>query len=167
MSLQLPAGGVPPLPEDKPLGGLHHALLTPAGPPPKAFHHHHPPSLTCASCRRYRILPQLYTLFLHANATGAPIMRPLWWEFPGDALIYAVHNAFMLGDSQLVVPVLRQGANDTVVVLPGDGLWYDGTMGLQLDAAAPGRKLFRVATSLDAPVQTYLRGGSTLVLRER
>ncbi|KAL6767918.1 GLC2A [Auxenochlorella protothecoides x Auxenochlorella symbiontica] len=117
--------------------------------------------------QRYRILPQLYTLFLHANATGAPIMRPLWWEFPGDALIYAVHNAFMLGDSQLVVPVLRQGANDTVVVLPGDGLWYDGTMGLQLDAAAPGRKLFRVATSLDAPVQTYLRGGSTLVLRER
>ena len=45
----------------------------------------------------YALLPYLYTLFLHANATGAPVMRPLWWEFPADDSVAAEQQLFMLG----------------------------------------------------------------------
>lgn len=51
-----------------------------------------------ASRRRYRLLPYIYTLFLHANATGAPVMRSLWYEFPSDPDALDVHSSFMLGE---------------------------------------------------------------------
>ncbi len=31
---------------------------------------------------RYSLLPYIYTLFRHANMTGQPVLRPLWFEFP-------------------------------------------------------------------------------------
>lgn len=31
---------------------------------------------------RYALLPYIYTLFRAANTTGAPVLRPLWYEFP-------------------------------------------------------------------------------------
>jgi alpha 1,3-glucosidase len=33
---------------------------------------------------RYALLPYMYSLFREANTTGAPIMRPLWYEFPDN-----------------------------------------------------------------------------------
>ena len=38
--------------------------------------------------RRYALLPYLYTLFEHAHRSAAPIMRPMWYEFPSDTLGY-------------------------------------------------------------------------------
>lgn len=34
---------------------------------------------------RYRLLPYLYSAMEAAHRSGAPIMRPLWLNFPGDA----------------------------------------------------------------------------------
>jgi alpha 1,3-glucosidase len=48
--------------------------------------------------RRYRLLPQLYTLFAAANVSGAPIMRPLWYEFPEDGEVFGEDKIFMLGE---------------------------------------------------------------------
>lgn len=33
---------------------------------------------------RYRLLPYLYSAFRAAHASGAPVMRPLWLNFPAD-----------------------------------------------------------------------------------
>lgn len=33
---------------------------------------------------RYKLLPYLYTAFHAAASTGAPVMRPLWLNFPQD-----------------------------------------------------------------------------------
>ena len=33
---------------------------------------------------RYALLPYIYTLFRHANTSGAPVLRPLWHEFPDN-----------------------------------------------------------------------------------
>eukprot|EP00983_Pelagomonas_calceolata_P058100 1145356-Pelagomonas_calceolata.AAC.6 len=33
---------------------------------------------------RYALLPYMYTLFRHANTTGVPLLRPLWYEFPDN-----------------------------------------------------------------------------------
>ena len=52
---------------------------------------------------RYALLPYMYTLFRHANTTGQPIMRPLWFEFSEVPATYDVEDEFMLGPSLLVI----------------------------------------------------------------
>jgi alpha 1,3-glucosidase len=116
--------------------------------------------------QRYRLLPYLYTLFLHANATGAPVMRPLWYEFPEAAGLGDADATFMLGPALLVAPVLRQGATQVEVALPGGGLWYDGLDGTAADAAAQGGAPFNASAPPDT-IRTWLRGGGMLPLRER
>ena len=51
---------------------------------------------------RYALLPYMYTLFRHANMTGQPVMRPLWFEFPEVPLTYDMEDEFMLGPALLV-----------------------------------------------------------------
>lgn len=58
---------------------------------------------------RYALLPYVYTLFRHANLTGVPIMRPLWYEFPDQPDLYGVQTEFLLGPSMLVRPVTQVG----------------------------------------------------------
>jgi alpha-glucosidase len=74
--------------------------------------------------RRYRLLPYLYTAFEESSRNGAPIMRPLWFEYPADGAAYDTSNVYLLGRDLLVAPKLRAGANEYSVVLPG-GDWYD------------------------------------------
>lgn len=74
--------------------------------------------------RRYRLLPYLYTVFEESSRNGAPIMRPLWFEYPADAAVYDASNAYLLGRDLLVAPKLRAGASKYSVVLPA-GDWYD------------------------------------------
>jgi alpha-glucosidase len=74
--------------------------------------------------RRAQLLPYLYTLFEESSRTGAPIMRPLWFEYPHDPAAADVATAFLLGPQLLVAPKLLAGAVKYSVVLPG-GDWYD------------------------------------------
>ena len=55
--------------------------------------------------QRYVLLPYIYTLFRHANTTGQPVMRPLWFDFPEEAATFAEDNEFMLGPGLLVNPL--------------------------------------------------------------
>ncbi len=73
---------------------------------------------------RYRLLPYLETLFEESHRTGAPIMRPLFWEFADDPVTYEIVDQFLLGSSILVAPVLQPGARERLVYLPGTA-WYD------------------------------------------
>lgn len=56
----------------------------------------HPLLLLPPLCR-YALLPYLYTQFLLANGSGAPIMRPLFYDFPAEADVFALQHTFMLG----------------------------------------------------------------------
>lgn len=57
---------------------------------------------------RYRLLTYMYYHFDRAAAAGAPVARPLWFEFPADAAARAADSQWLLGDSVLVSPVLEQ-----------------------------------------------------------
>ena len=50
--------------------------------------------------------------------TGAPIVRPLWWIAPLDAVALSIDTEFLLGDTLLVAPVLEQGATSRDIYLP-------------------------------------------------
>ena len=52
--------------------------------------------------QRYVLLPYIYTLFRHANTSGVPVMRPLWFDFPEEPAAFAIDDEFMLGPGLLV-----------------------------------------------------------------
>ncbi|XP_058070690.1 probable glucan 1,3-alpha-glucosidase [Magnolia sinica] len=74
---------------------------------------------------RYTLLPYFYTLFKEASASGIPVMRPLWMEFPTDEATFNNGEAFMVGNSILVQGIYNEGAKHVSVYLPGGQSWYD------------------------------------------
>lgn len=73
---------------------------------------------------RYRLLPYLYTLFWEATKTGAPIFRPLLYDYPHDVKTYELHDQILLGSALMAAPVYRPGVEYRAVYLPAGG-WYD------------------------------------------
>jgi alpha-glucosidase len=73
---------------------------------------------------RYRLLPYLYTLAWEASQTGWPLVRPLFWPDEKDPGLWEVEDAFLLGSTFLVAPVLEPGINSRKVSLPA-GDWFD------------------------------------------
>ncbi len=111
---------------------------------------------------RYAIMPYLYTLFHEASATGVPVMRPMWMEFPADASFFAEEDQFMLGSALLVRPVTQAGATSVPVRFPASSRWYrfDATL------AVPSTAVEQEAP-LERGVPVWLRGGSIVPRMER
>ena len=74
---------------------------------------------------RYRMTPYLYSAEYEASQTGAPIMRPLVYEFQHDENVYDESFEFMFGRDILVANVIEQGAQTKKVYLPAGCKWYD------------------------------------------
>jgi alpha-glucosidase len=72
---------------------------------------------------RQRLLPYMYTLFEECHRTGAPILRPLLFEYPEDETTYTADDEFLLGDALLVAPITRPGVEHRHVYLP-EGTWF-------------------------------------------
>ncbi|UQI44758.1 glycosyl hydrolase [Streptomyces sp. HU2014] len=105
---------------------------------------------------RERLLPYFVTLSHLARRTGAPYVRPVWWRSPEDRALRDCEDAFLLGDSLLVAPVLEQGTDRRAVRLPR-GRWYDTATGRAHEG--PGQVL------LDAPlsrIPVLARAGSVV-----
>ncbi len=79
---------------------------------------------------RMRLLPYLYGLFEEASRTGAPILRPLLFEYPDDEVTYTADDEFLLGDALLVAPITRPGVEHRHVYLPrGEWVqWWTGEL---------------------------------------
>lgn len=73
---------------------------------------------------RYRLIPYFYDLFYEEEKTGAPIMRPLVFNYEKDKVARNCNDEFMIGDRILVAPVVDQGKDHRMVYLP-EGEWYD------------------------------------------
>ncbi|XP_076444253.1 myogenesis-regulating glycosidase-like isoform X2 [Babylonia areolata] len=55
----------------------------------------------------------------------APILRPLWWAHPQDAVAQTVSDQFLVGSRLLVAPILCHPTDHRHVYLPA-GKWRDG-----------------------------------------
>jgi alpha-glucosidase len=84
---------------------------------------------------RQRLLPYLYTLFEECHRTGAPILRPLLFEYPEDETTYNADDEFLLGDALLVAPITRPGVEHRHVYLP-EGTWFHYYSGERFDGPA-------------------------------
>jgi alpha-glucosidase len=106
---------------------------------------------------RYRLIPYIYTWAAVNATTGAPIMRPLFMEYPNDAATYNLEDEWLLGDRLLAAPVLAPGGARSVY-LP-KGAWFDFNVGTEV----PGGQTIPVQTALDT-IPAYVRAGSIIPL---
>jgi alpha-glucosidase (family GH31 glycosyl hydrolase) len=75
--------------------------------------------------RREALVPYVYSLAAEANATGVPLVRPLYigWPKQGDA--YEFPSEYTLGRDVLVAPVAEPGDPASVNVWFPPGTWID------------------------------------------
>nr|WP_187279407.1 glycoside hydrolase family 31 protein [Streptomyces lavendulae] len=112
-----------------------------------------------ALLERRRLLPYFVTLSHLARRTGAPYVRPVWWDAPEDRDLRDCEDTFLLGDGLLVAPVLDPGADRRVVRLPR-GHWYDTATERAYEG--PGQVV------VDAPlsrIPVFARAGAVLPVR--
>jgi len=114
-----------------------------------------------AVTRRYRLMPYIYSTFHESYASGAPIARALWTEFPTDSNVNTIDDEYMFGPSLLVHPVTHERVSTQQVYLPA-GVWYD------FDTLQPanGPSTINVETPL-SKVPVFYRGGSIVPTRQR
>ncbi len=108
---------------------------------------------------RYRLLPYWYTLAWLAAEEGAPLLRPLWWGAEDNPDLWEVDDAFRVGESLLVAPILEKDARARNVLLPPGG-WYDFWEATVYPASGP--------ETVRAPLERiplFVRAGSALPLR--
>lgn len=105
---------------------------------------------------RYRLLPYLYSLAEQATRTGAPLVRPLVFEYPDDSRTHDVDLQYLLGDAFLVAPVFNE-SGDVSVYLPEDDDWVDYWTGEYYDG---GRTLHRRVALDEIPL--FVRADSVV-----
>ena len=59
-----------------------------------------------------------------ASKTGAPIMRPMFWDYPDDETCYELEDQYFYGRDILFAPIYVQGCTERKVYLP-EGNWIN------------------------------------------
>jgi alpha-D-xyloside xylohydrolase len=115
-------------------------------------------------CREYlfireRLKPYLRRLMEEAHRNGSPVMRPLFYEFPDDALAWRREDEYLLGSDLLVAPILHRQAMAREVYLPAGAGWMDVWSGETREGG--------VSVTVDAPLERiplFIRSGADLDL---
>jgi alpha-glucosidase len=106
---------------------------------------------------RYKFLPYIYTLFAEHERTGAPVMRPLWFDFPNDVRTYVIADEYLLGGDLLVAPVVKEGVREREVYFPAGADWIDWWTGESYD----GGKSKVVKAPVDR-LPLFIRAGAVI-----
>ncbi len=99
---------------------------------------------------RERLRPYVMQEMGVAHKTGLPLMRPLFVDFPSDAICWQVDDEYMFGSELLVAPVTELGDRIRKVYLPSNSTWkdawteqvYDGGQWLTVNAPLEHIPLF-------------------------
>ena len=104
---------------------------------------------------RYRLLPAVYSAFHQHTTSGAPVVRPIFWNDLSDTLALNVSDEYFLGDHLLAAPVVDSLSDARTVYLPR-GRWYR----IGTDSAYDGKQRVKVPTP-----EALHDGGDTTALR--
>ncbi len=74
---------------------------------------------------RERLRPYIRECMKAASESGAPVMRPLFYDFPEDKDSWEIEDAYMFGPDLLVAPVMEEGVTERTVYLPKGAAWKD------------------------------------------
>jgi alpha-D-xyloside xylohydrolase len=108
---------------------------------------------------RYELMPYIYSLGYKAWQTGAPFMRALPLDFPGDPNVSDMRDEYMFGPAFLVAPITEQGATSRQVYLPDGADWYN----YWTNERVKGGQTIQVSAPIDT-IPLFVRAGSILPL---
>ena len=108
---------------------------------------------------RYQLMPYIYSLGFHTYQTGAPYMRALFMDFPGDPRVTDIRDEYMFGPAFLVAPVTEQGATSRKVYLPAGSDWFNYWTSERLQ----GGQTVDVSAPIDT-IPLFVRAGSIIPL---
>jgi alpha-D-xyloside xylohydrolase len=106
---------------------------------------------------RYALMPYIYSLGYKTWLTGAPFLRALPLDFPGDPAVADMRDEYMFGPAFLVAPVTEQGATSRQVYLPAGSDWYNYWTNERLKGGQ--------TVEVTAPIETiplFVRAGSII-----
>ncbi|HWZ91304.1 MAG TPA: TIM-barrel domain-containing protein [Polyangiaceae bacterium] len=109
---------------------------------------------------RYRLLPYIYSAFVRASETGAPVQRPFVFDFQHDRQARETEDAYLFGEALLVAPVLHAGSTGRHVYLP-PGTWLD----FYTNERHSGGKYVTASAPLDR-IPLFARGGYVIPMHE-
>jgi alpha-D-xyloside xylohydrolase len=72
---------------------------------------------------RYSLMPYIWAQAKDSSARGFPLLRALFFEYPGDPTCWTVDDQYMLGSDLLVAPLMEPGDGRRVYLPPGE--WID------------------------------------------
>jgi alpha-glucosidase (family GH31 glycosyl hydrolase) len=84
-----------------------------------------------------------------AAQTGEPVIRPVWWLSPDDERAQVCDDEFLLGDADLIAPVVQPGQRSRDVYVP-HGWWQDANTERVVNGPM-------VLANVPAPLDTLLR----------
>ncbi|KAE9548745.1 hypothetical protein FO519_008036, partial [Halicephalobus sp. NKZ332] len=109
---------------------------------------------------RYRHLPYLYSLHYNVSLHGGTVVRPIFFEFPEDPLVYSINYQFLWGPAMMIVPVVYQGVTTVDAYLPPKSKWYSMYDSYYGVAQTNGNSTYPAPWTSLIPV--FIRGGYIL-----
>ncbi|KAJ5086100.1 glycosyl hydrolase [Penicillium argentinense] len=94
------------------------------------------------------------SLMREAHEKGTPVMRTLFYEFPGDKQAWEVETAYMFGPRYLVAPVLSPGLQKVTVYLPAGAFWTLWGQTKPPHSGVPGVYKGPTTVEVDCPIET-------------
>ena len=83
---------------------------------------------------RYSLMPYIYAQAKDSSAKGFPMLRALFFEFPGDETSWLIEDEYMFGSDLLVAPLFENEQQTRKVYLP-PGAWIDYQTGKVYEGA--------------------------------
>ncbi len=105
---------------------------------------------------RMNLMPYLWQEAQYCSQTSRPMMAHLIYDYPEDTAVHNIEDAYMLGRSLLVAPVITEGAEGREVYLPA-GTWFD----LWTGNAYAGKQRIWQACPIDR-IPVFVRAGSAI-----
>lgn len=118
------------------------------------------PAIRRLMALRQRLMPFFYDLLHCYHADYAPMVRPVWLDFPGDAAAWAECDEHLLGADLLAAPVIEPGATTRAVRLPLGAEWIDVWRGTRF----AGGTSVTLDAPLDGPPPLLARAGSGMAV---
>lgn len=106
---------------------------------------------------RYALLPYYYSLLREAHDIGAPILRPLVYEFQGDPNCDGEDVQFMAGSALLVANVVERDAETREVYLPAGNDWFEWNSRERIE----GGQIVEMEVDLSS-IPIFIRDGSII-----
>jgi alpha-D-xyloside xylohydrolase len=110
---------------------------------------------------RYSLLPYVVEQAEAACSRGHPLLRPLFFEFPGDPGSWLVEDQYLLGTDLLVAPLFEDAPERRVYLPPGRWHRFAEDEGTALDG--PG---WHTLAAREVPAAVLVRDGARVRLAE-